>query len=146
MAANITLAGLASRVRESADLEALFSLLPLEVVTRPGALLYTAAALLLGSIPVGMGLYGPFTALHLSTAAVYGTLMLLGAPPNGQPGWQVIAGVVKQKLEERRSQAASAPAAPPPPPPPVELVEEVEAEETEVEETEEAEEVAEEEE
>ena len=112
----------------------------------PFAAIGAAAALLLGSIPVGMGLYGPFTALILSTAAVYGTLMLLGAPPNGQPGWQVIAGVVKQKLEERRSQAASAPAAPPPPPPPVELVEEVEAEETEVEETEEAEEVAEEEE
>ena len=49
MAANITLAGLTSRVRESADLEALFSLLPLEVVTRPGALLYTAAALLLAT-------------------------------------------------------------------------------------------------
>ena len=72
----------------------------------PFAAIGAAAALLLGSLPVGLGLYGPFTALLLSTAAIYGTLLLLGAPPDGQPGWQVLAAVVKQKLDERRSRVA----------------------------------------
>ena len=44
----------------------------------PYAALGAAVALTLGSLPVGLGLYGPTVALLLSSAALYALVMLLG--------------------------------------------------------------------
>ena len=46
----------------------------------PYAGLGAAVAIVLGSLPVGLGLYGPFTALILSIAAIYAVITLLGTP------------------------------------------------------------------
>eukprot|EP00322_Chrysochromulina_rotalis_P030963 CAMPEP_0115869846 /NCGR_PEP_ID=MMETSP0287-20121206/22019_1 /TAXON_ID=412157 /ORGANISM="Chrysochromulina rotalis, Strain UIO044" /LENGTH=121 /DNA_ID=CAMNT_0003324545 /DNA_START=80 /DNA_END=445 /DNA_ORIENTATION=- len=47
----------------------------------PYALLVAAIALVLGSLPVGLGWYGPFTALTLSAAAMVAAIHFLGTTP-----------------------------------------------------------------
>ena len=46
----------------------------------PLCALSAVAALALGALPVGLGLYGPATALALSTMAVIAAVRLLGTP------------------------------------------------------------------
>jgi hypothetical protein len=47
----------------------------------PYTLLAAGLSLGLGSLPVGFGLYGPATALLISTAALVGVLMFFGTEP-----------------------------------------------------------------
>ena len=52
----------------------------------PYTLLVGALALGIGSIPVGIGLYGPMTALVLASAALIGILHVYGiTPPTSEP-------------------------------------------------------------
>uniref|UniRef100_A0A7S0Q8N7 Na+/H+ antiporter NhaC-like C-terminal domain-containing protein n=1 Tax=Coccolithus braarudii TaxID=221442 RepID=A0A7S0Q8N7_9EUKA len=46
----------------------------------PYAFLVSAIALILGSLPVGLGLYGPLMGLALGTAALVGIVMIMGKP------------------------------------------------------------------
>lgn len=58
--------------------------------TSPYTFVVAALSIVLGSIPVGMGLYGPWVALLLGTVAMSALLYGLGREPAGDAGTKKI--------------------------------------------------------